>query len=73
MSELTNLYPLERRKARIAALPRIKFRCGRDWTHASGNIIGVYWGKKLNAEEGELIYQKWIEFRWLFRFDVSVK
>lgn len=60
------------RKAKIAAMPRVRFRYGRDY-ETYQNIIGVWWDKNPTAPEGEFIYRKWIKFLWSFRFDVSSK
>lgn len=63
------------RKARIAAMPRVRF-CydrDRDWDYGAGKVIGVYWGKNPNAAEGEFIYQRCIELCWSFHFDVRTK
>ena len=44
-------------RQKIAAMPRIRFVCGRDWYWGPDSYaIGFYWGKNLYANEGECVY-----------------
>lgn len=43
------------RRANIEAMPRVRFVCGRDW-YSDQFHIGLYWGKNLDASEGDLVY-----------------
>lgn len=54
-------------RAYIAKLPRMLWFCERDLL-AGPHVfrIGVYWDKKLDAAEGELVYRRAIVLRWSF-------
>jgi hypothetical protein len=63
-----------KRRSQIAALPRVKFVCGRDWAYGpEGYKIGVMWRRNFDAGEGEMVYSKrWLLcLRWRFSWFVE--
>ena len=53
---------------RIAKMPAIKFRCGRDHCYGPGCwAIGIGWHKDPSPSEGEVIYRRWLVLRFAFR------
>lgn len=58
---------------RLAKLPNYRFVCGRDWHGPESYQFGVYWGKRLDAQQGELVYRKYFILRWTFYFRMWIE
>lgn len=61
----------EDRRTGIAAMPRLKFFCGRDWLRPFGSMIGIYWDKDPDPPEGNLIYRRWLLLRYSFSLRID--
>lgn len=67
----------ERRKIayqdRIKTMKPVLFICERDWSSPRGLYqCGFMWNKKLDAEEGEHIYQRQCVVRWAFHLSFRI-
>ncbi len=59
-------------RARIEAMPRVRFLCGRNWYYGPHEYeLGVLWGKNLEAAEGDMVYQREFVLRFSFHFRLA--
>lgn len=60
------------RAARIAAMPRVKILCGRDWGYGPTSYsFGAMWDKDPAPDEGAYIYRRRVVLHLTFRLTLE--